>query len=289
VNGGSNLGWILSAVLHIGVAAFAFIGLPHLARPLPTPPPPIAIEFVKIADQTRQKAPKEEIEQKPAEETPQKSYAAAENAPAPVVDAVPTLDKVKPKKAPKALPKPKPKPKVSEARKLASNVVPRTKPKAPSRLKSKRISALIDRSIKKEKDTVKPADKKQPEKKKADKPEKKPTLFAGLQGTIATASLKDALSQKLAGCWTFPRGAKGVENMQVTVRIWLRPDGSLSRPPEFVNAGDLNDPSRAFYRVFAESARRAVRLCEPFDEASQYIGAGQKYIDFNFNGAEFAG
>ncbi|MEX0298198.1 MAG: hypothetical protein AB3N28_03960, partial [Kordiimonas sp.] len=151
-----------------------------------------------------------------------------------------------------------------------------------------RIAALIDRSIKEETEVVK-KDEPKKEKEKAEEPKKEPSRFAGLRGRIATASLRDALSQKLSGCWTFPRGAKGIETMQVTVRIWLRPDGTLSRPPEFVNAGNLNDPDRAFFRVFAESARRAVRICEPFDEASQYIGAGQKYIDFNFNGAEFAG
>lgn len=282
---GGKLGWVLSALLHVGVVVAAFVGLPHLQRPLPTPPPPIAIEFVKISAKTQQTAPKEETQQQAAEEKPQRNVAAAENVPAPAENAVPLPDKAQPKKA---VVKPKPKPTVSEAQQLARSIQPRAKPKPPSRLKSKRIAALIDRSIKEEKETVK-IDKPQEEKEKSEKPEDKPSQFSGLRGRIATASLRDALSQKLSGCWTFPRGAKGIETMQVTVRIWLRPDGTLSRPPEFVNAGNLNDPSRAFYRVFAESARRAVRICEPFTEASQYIGAGQKYIDFNFNGAEFAG
>lgn len=284
---GGKLGWILSAVLHLGVATLAFVGLPYLQRPLPTPPPPVAIEFVKISNKTQQQAPKEEQQQEAAEEKPQRNYAAVENVPAPAEDAVPLPDKAPPKKVtPK--PKPKPKPQVSETRKLAQSVRPRAKPRPPSRLKSKRIAALIDRSIKEEKDLVKKDETKKEEKTKTEE-KKEVSQFAGLRGRIATASLRDALSQKLSGCWTFPRGAKGIEQMQVTVRIWLRPDGTLSRPPEFVNAGNLNDPSRAFYRVFAESARRAVRICEPFSEASQYIGAGQKYIDFNFNGAEFAG
>ncbi|MFC3052955.1 hypothetical protein [Kordiimonas pumila] len=289
---GGNLGWILSALLHVGVVLVALLGLPELSRPRPTPPPPIAIEFVQIADQTRQTAPEEVVEQKPQEEEPEKNYAAAEQAPAPVAEAVPLPDKTPPKKevAPEPKPKLQPKPEISEARKLASNVVPRTKPKAPSRLKISRISSLIDKSIEEEQRQMDQADKEREEKQKAKKPEEKPTALAqSLRGTVATASLRDALSQKLAGCWTFPRGAKDVEKMQVTVRIWLRPDGTLSRPPEFVDAGNLDDPDRAFYRVFAESARRAVRICEPFEEASQYIGAGQKYIDFNFNGAEFAG
>ncbi len=282
---GGKLGWMLSALLHVGVVVVAFAGLPHLQRPIPTPPPPIAIEFVKISAKTQQQAPREEVKQEAATEQPQRNVAAAENVPTPAENSVPLPDKAPPKKA---APKPTPEPEISEAQQLARSITPRTKPRPPSRLKSKRIAALIDRSIKEEKEVVK-VDEPAEEKEKAEEPKEQPNQFAGLRGRIATASLRDALSQKLSGCWTFPRGAKGIENMQVTVRIWLRPDGTLSRPPEFVNAGNLNDPGRAFYRVFAESARRAVRICEPFTEASQYIGAGQKYIDFNFNGAEFAG
>jgi len=285
---GGKLGWILSALLHISVVVVALMGLPYLQRPLPTPPPPIAIEFVQISEKTQQQAPKEEVKQEAAEEEPQRNIAAVENVPAPVENAVPLPDKTPPQEVAPA-PKPEPKPEISEARALAQNIQPRVKPRAPSRLKSQRIAALIDRSIKEEKETVDKIDEQQEEKEKIEEEKEQPDRFAGLRGKLATASLRDALSQKLSGCWTFPRGAKGIEKMQVTVRIWLRPDGTLSRPPEFVDAGNLNDPSRAFFRVFAESARRAVRLCEPFTEASQYIGAGQKYIDFNFNGAEFAG
>ena len=164
---GGNLGWILSALLHIGVAVVALLGLPELSRSLPEPPPTIAIEFVKIDEQTRQKQPEAKEEQVETEQEPQKNYAAAENTPPPVADAVPTLEKAKPEPKPvKALPKPEPKPEVSEARKLATNIVPRSKPKAPSRLKSSRIADLIDRSIKEEKQIAPKAEEKQEEKQK---------------------------------------------------------------------------------------------------------------------------
>jgi len=280
------LGWSLSALLHVGVVTVALVGLPYLERPRPTPPPPIAIEFVVISNKTQQSAPKVEVEQEATEDKPQPKYAAAEQVPDVADNAVPLPDKIPPKElTPK--PAPKPKPKLSEARKLAQQVRPRSKPKPPSRIKSTRIAALIDRSFKEEREAAKKVNEKKDEKKKNEEA-KKPKVFAGgLQGRLATASIRDALSQKLAGCWVFPRGAKGVENMQILVRISLRPDGTLLRQPEFIKAGDLSD---GFYRVYAESARRAVLGCAPYSDVAKILfDMGESSIDFNFSGAVFAG
>ncbi|MFQ5348586.1 MAG: hypothetical protein ACE5ED_12250 [Rhodothalassiaceae bacterium] len=73
--------------------------------------------------------------------------------------------------------------------------------------------------------------------------------------------------------------------MQVRIRIELRRDGRLARPPQFVDAGDLSAPGRDFYRIFAESARRAVLNCQPYDNLplSQYELWRQ--IEFTFAGS----
>ncbi len=276
----------MSSALHIGVVVIAVVGLPNFSRPRPAPPPPIAIEFVKIAEETRVVAPKAEEEQQQTEVKPQPTFAAAEPTASAPADAVPLPDKAPPKKVTPA-PKPKPKPQVSQNTQLANRIVPRAKPRPPSRLRN--VSALIDRAIKEEREKAPEADKKKEETKKTEAPEKKPDLLRSLRGTVATASLMDALRRKVEENWSFPGGAKGIDTMQVTIRIHIRPDGSFSRAPEFLNAGNLNDPDRAFFRIFAESARRAVLLSEPFSEAAQHLDASQKYIDFNFNGAEFAG
>ncbi|TNE66662.1 MAG: hypothetical protein EP335_02930 [Alphaproteobacteria bacterium] len=283
---GERTGWVFSAALHIGVAVAAIVGLPHLAREHdPTPPPMIDIEFVKIQEQTEVIAPKEEKQQEESQPEPEQQVAKAEPIPEDVPDVVP-LPKPEPE-VKKDLPKPQPKPEISEREKLRDSITVQTKPKAPSRLKSASISSVIDKALKEEKLKTQ-ADEKKEEKVKA-KEEAKADPFAGIRGRLAAASLQDALSQKLARCWTFPRGAKGIEDMQVTVRIHLRPDGNLARSPEFLDAGDLNDPSRGFYRTFVESARRAVQLCQPYTEAIEYLPSGMGYIDFNFSGAEFAG
>lgn len=280
-------GWMMSAALHVGVAAVALVGLPQLQRPLPEPPPPIAIEFVQIAEQTRVVRPEpQQAEPQEAQSKPQPAFAAAEAAPEPVDDAAPLLEEAKPVEAtPK--PAPKPKPQVSENRKLANRVTPRAKPRPPSRLKSNRIAALIDRSIKEEQQETL---RREEEQKAAQKEEeKKPNLFAGLSGRLATASVMDALRQKVESNWSFPGGAKDIQNMRVTIRIWIRPDGYFSRAPEFIGVGNLNDPDQAFFRIFAESARRAVLLSEPLDEAAKHLDANTSYIDFEFNPSTFVG
>lgn len=286
-----TIGWGLSAALHVSIAVVAFAGLPSFSRERPTPPPPIAIEFVKIAEKTQVVAPKveEETQQQTVEETPQPNYARAEAAAPAPVDAVPLPEK-KPEVQQVAKPKPKPKPEVSERQKLVSRVAPRTKPKAPSRLKSDRIAALIDRSIKKEVEQAQKTEEKQEEKVEQKPEEKKPDIWSGMRGTVATATLMDALQQKVYRCWNIPAGAKGVQDMRVDVLVRLSVDGHIVGRPEFLNAGNLNDPDRAFFRVFAESARRAVQLCAPFPEASDYIrDTGQNEIIFKFNPREFLG
>ncbi len=282
---GLAFGWVFSVALHVGVVAFAFVGLPYLTRPTPTPPPPIAIEFVKISTKTQQVVKQEEIEQESEEEQERSKFASAEAAVEDTADAVPLPVAKTPKKA---VVKPKPKPKISPTRKLASAIRPRSKPKPPSRLKvSKLQRALLDKAAKEQNEISKKADKKQPEKKKTEEPKKQPNRFAGIAGTIATANIRDALSSKLAGCWNFPTGAKNADKFQVKIRISLRADGSLLRQPEVVQAGDLNE---GFYRVFVESARRAVLNCAPYsDVAKSLFDLGENAIDFNFDGAQFAG
>jgi len=273
------LGWCLSLLLHLGVVVAAYIGLPYLTRPEITPPPPIAIEFIAISTKTQQVAPKVVVEEEAAEEKPQPKYAAAEQPTAsPLDDAVPLPAKAE---IVKPAPKVKPKPQISKARKLAQRIRPNVKPKPPSRFKSTRIAALIDRSIKEEKDDVKKDDEKKVKKKKNDEKKKKPSVFAGLQGRMATATVVQAFSQKVSSCWNLPGGAKGVYKMTALVRIRFRPDGTIMGRPEFLSGGDMDD---GFYRVFVDTAIRAVLTCGPYElEAKALFEMGNNYIDFNFD------
>ncbi|WP_417460373.1 hypothetical protein [Kordiimonas sp.] len=287
-----RIGWILSATLHIGVAVVALVGLPDFSKDREPPPPPISIDFVKISEKNQVVAPEpeaEEIKEEPVEQEPEPEYAPEEVVEAAPAEAVP-MPEAKPEVKPTP-PKPTPKPEVTERMDLRSNVTPNAKPKPPSRLKVDRLKALIDRSIKEDNKPTPVPEAKTEEKKAAPKKEEPKTdMFAGIRGRVATATLMQALQQKVYSCWNIPAGAKGVKDMQVNVSVWLSSDGTMIGRPEFVNAGDLNDPDRAFFRVFAESALRAVQLCAPFPEASDYVReTGQNQIIFNFNPKAFLG
>lgn len=283
-------GWILSATLHVGIAVAAFVGLPHLASEPDLAPPPISVEFVQIAEQTRVVAPEPEPEEVKQEETVEEKpqFSPDEAAPAVEAEVVP-LPEAKPKKKPDPKPKPEPKPEVTERMQIRSQVVPQQKPKAPSKFAG--IAKLIDRAAKEEEQKAKVDDEKKEQKKPEPKPEKtKPMDFSALRDNFATQSLMQALQQKVYRCWNIPVGADGVKDMRVKVSVRLAADGNIIGRPEFVDAGDLNDPNRAFYRVFAESARRAVQLCAPYSEASEHIReSGDNQIIFNFNPRQAAG
>ena len=261
----------------MGVVAFAVFGLPSFMADRPAPPPPISVEFVRIAEETQVAEPEPEVEQSRAVRT-EPVTAREEAAPAPSSEAAP-LPKPAEKLADAVTPKVKPE--ISENRQLAQSITPQNKPKPPSRLKKDRLAALIDKSIKDDEEPA-PVEKAEDEPKEPEKADP----FSGLRGRVALASLRDALSQKLNGCWRFPSGAKGVETMRTTVRIWLRPDGTLSRQPELLDGKIGND---AFFNTFLEEARRAVIRCEPYEEAKDFIAAGNAYIDFSFDGAFLGG
>lgn len=292
------LGVAVSVGLHGLIVVAAFVDIPFFDRKDKTPPVPIDIEFIQISDQTTVPQPKAQqpdpIEEQPEIVEPVKK-TTAQVAPAPAQeDVMPTLTPTAP--APDAVPdpvvkpKPKPKPQLSEAererRRLRSSVTPRSKPKPPSRLDRSRLAALIDRSKKEEDQRVLTEKRDKPKEQKAKEEAAKQSLFAASRARLATADLQTALKAKLAQCWNIPLGAEGIEEMSVTVRISLREDGTLARSPQMTSNGDMSNP---FYRVFVESAIQAVRLCEPFDEAKAYVKAGNRIIDFRFDGADYGG
>jgi hypothetical protein len=277
---GERIGWIFSGALHLGVIVAVVLGLPSFSfhKDEPTPPPVIDIEFVRIADQTTVEAPEPE----PVQPDPEPTRAAREEfVPEAAAEAVP-LPTPKPTPPKKREPAPKKKPELSARQKLANKVKIRRNPKAPRRFKN--LSSVIDKAIKNE--TAPTPEPKKPVEKKV---EKKPDFLAGIKrGRIGAASLRDALSQKLAGCWNFPVGAKGVEDLSVTILISLRRDGSLSRSPQYVDIGSFD--RNITLRTFAESAKRAVLRCGPYEaEATKLYELGEDSVEFTFSGKEFSG
>ncbi|GEQ99116.1 hypothetical protein JCM17844_27530 [Iodidimonas gelatinilytica] len=274
-------GLALSAAVHLGLLAVGYFGLPHLSRPEPDMPDIVPVSFVEISDVTRSNEPQSEPEPQPDPE-PEDLYARDEpqqidmaELDVPLPEDKPAPPEKKPDPAPEAKPEPV-KPRLT--------VAPRTKPRPPSRFDSSKVAALIDRSIKEERPQSVPDPVEKTEEKDTETPQ--PSAFAD---RIATATLQAAIRQRVQECWYLPSGGKDVANMRVRIRIQLRQDGKLLRPPQFIDAGDLSKPGNEFYRIFAESARRAVQKCEPYDSLPLAQYDKWREIDFTFDAADMLG
>ena len=59
-----------------------------------------------------------------------------------------------------------------------------------------------------------------------------------------------------------PLGLPYQENLLVRIKLKLKPDGTVLRS-EILDHARMNTPGQAFYKVLAESALRAIRICQP--------------------------
>jgi len=276
-----KLGLIFSVVFHITLVGVSVIGIPSLKRDFKGLPEPIPVEIVQIDDITRVVEPKLEREvaqEKPQAKTPKPKPAFQKPTENLSKNAVPLPD-AKPKEKPKTPPK-------KEAVRLKPKVTPKPKPRPPSKLDMGKIAALIDRSKPKEEVSVAEVKEEDVIKKLEDAVRK--NRVNALEARRATASLQAIIRQKVEACWSVPAGAKDADDLLVRLRISLRLDGTLSRPPEFLDRDRLFEGGQEFYRTAAESAARAVRRCAPYD-----LPKGQyslwRQIDFNFDPKEMLG
>ena len=83
-----------------------------------------------------------------------------------------------------------------------------------------------------------------------------------IENTGLTLSEEDALKAQIFGCWSIPLGLPYNENLLVRIKLMLEPDGSVTKT-EILDHARMNKPGQAFYKVLAESALRAVKLCQP--------------------------
>ena len=73
---------------------------------------------------------------------------------------------------------------------------------------------------------------------------------------------EDALKAQIFGCWSIPLGLPYNENLLVRIKLQLKPDGTVVKS-EILDHARMNSPGQGFYKVLAESALRAIRLCQP--------------------------
>ena len=83
-----------------------------------------------------------------------------------------------------------------------------------------------------------------------------------LDNTGLSLSEEDALKAQIFGYWSIPLGLPYDENLLVRIKLELKPDGSVVKS-EILDHARMNMPGQGFYKVLAESALRAVKLCQP--------------------------
>jgi outer membrane biosynthesis protein TonB len=96
-----------------------------------------------------------------------------------------------------------------------------------------------------------------------------------------TQSEEDSLRSQVQRCWNIPAGAMDAENLRVSVRFTLDPSGALQGSPEIIAGGGSGGVERAA----AESARRAVARCAPYNLPSDKYDAWAEVI-VNFDPSE---
>ena len=193
---------------------------------------------------SKAKAQEETTETKEAPKPPKQDFLVA---PQPKKPKVP-VKKVAPKPAPKPQPK-KPQPK-KEAPK------PKDEPKLANPLKS--LLASVD------------ALEKETGNKSATATIKEGTDVAnmGIEGGTGgsyfselSISEIDAIAGRLRACWNLDPGAMGIKDMIIEVRVFLNKDGTV-RDAKILDTSRYN--SDKAFRSVAESARRAVYVCQPY-------------------------
>jgi len=77
-----------------------------------------------------------------------------------------------------------------------------------------------------------------------------------------TLSQEDALRAQIFGCWSVPLGLPYDESLLVRIKLQLKKDGTILKS-EILDHERMNKPGQKFYKILAESALRAVRICQP--------------------------
>ena len=237
---------LLSSAFHALIIILTIVTLPFVAKKPLDLPPLISVELIQISEKTNIPfAPKaKKIIEKIKEE---EKKLVSEQAP--------------PKKVKKIKPEaiPMPDQKVEKIKQIDDKQNPEvedTKVKQVSEFEKKEIfdptniAALIDKS----KENLAETDVKS---NKITQSQDKSLNNVGL-----TLSEEDALKAQIFGCWSIPLGLPYNENLMVRIKLKLKPDGTII-DSEILDHARMNKPGQNFYKVLAESALRAIQLCQP--------------------------
>ena len=241
-----NQNIILSLIFHSLMITLTALSLPFMIKKPIDLPPILSIEYIQISDKTNIPfAPKAaEIIKKIKEE----KRIVSEQAP----------PSAKKKEKPDKIPLPdeldKQKKEIVKKKQNPEEVEPEIRQTSEFEKKElfdpNQIAALIDKSKKESAETLRKDSK-------LSQSQVKNSLLSSL-----TLSEEDALKAQIFGCWSIPLGLPYNKNLLVRIKLRLKPDGTVLRS-EILDHARMNRPGQEFYKVLAESALRAIRLCQP--------------------------
>jgi len=260
-----NRSIIISSVLHATLIVITAMSLPFLTKKPLDIPPIVSVELIQIAEQTNipfaPKAKKiiEKVKEKEkklvSEQAPPKKVK--KNKSKTVVSLDQNNEKIE-NQAPEAIPLPE-----KTVKKIKTKEEKKQNPdkldeevKQVSEFEKKdlfdpnNIAALIDKSKVDSADVVKKND------------DITQDQDRNIENTGLTLSEEDALKAQIFGCWSIPLGLPYNEDLLVRIKLMLEPDGSVTKT-EILDHARMNKPGQGFYKVLAESALRAVKLCQP--------------------------
>ena len=241
-------GLLFSILFHAFVISMTVLTLPFMLRDPIDLPPILSVELIQIADKTSipfaAKAAKtlEEIKKKEEERVVSEQAPPTEKKKE-KPDRIPLPEDLNKEK--KEIVKKKQNPKeIKEEIRQASEF------EKEELFDPNQIAALIDKSKEESAETLKKDDK-------LTQSSFKTSFVSGL-----TLSEEDALKAQIFGCWSLPLGLPYQENLLVRIKLRLKPDGTVLRS-EVLDHARMNMPGQGFYKVLAESALRAIRICQP--------------------------
>ena len=257
-----------SIIFHSIMILLTVLTLPFMVRQPIDLPPIVSVELIQISDKTNIPfAPKA---RKIIEETKKKEErVVSEQAPPAAkakekTDRIPLTDE---KKEIKQVKKKKQNPEEIEPQIRQSSEFEKKE-----LVNTNEIAALIDKA--KEEEAVK--------KNKTDK-----LTQSSVKNSFASGlslSEEDALRAQIFGCWSVPLGLPYDKDLLVRIKLKLKKDGTIMKS-EILDHQRMNMPGQKFYKVLAESALRAVRLCQPLKVPPTGYEKW-KDIQLNFNPAE---
>ena len=238
---------LYSITFHFVMIVLTALSLPFMTREPISLPPIVSVELIQITDKTNipfapkarkiiEKVKKEEKKRVVSEQAPPSAKAKEKPDRIPLPqDKEETKQIVKKKQNPEEI-----KPQIRQSSEFEKEEL----------FDTNEIAALIDKAKQEQAETQRKSSE---------------ITQSNVKTSFAKAlslSEEDALRAQIFGCWSVPLGLPYDKDLLVRIKLKLKPDGRILKA-EILDHARMNTPGQSFYKILAESALRAVRICQP--------------------------